>query len=353
MQVQAQSLSLQTESTSVQGSVSSTVIEAVPDVNHNPFYFATLLPGVVAHDEQLSSMTAYSFGVGMYSRDRLSAFSVNGTGRDLRPLMNQICENPAAFEQNVNENMLKDGSRVWIAWTNKTVFDNKGNLIEVMSIGTDITDRKQAEEVLLKNARLLRRAEEVAKFGSWEFLMDENRVHASEGARAIYGLETKDWYISDVRNIPLKAYQPMLERAMKDLIELGIPYNVEFKICRPTDGKIIDIHSIAEYNSTKNIVFGVIQDITEHKRAEKEKDTLQTQLLQAQKMESVGRLAGGVAHDFNNNLTAIIGYGKISLMKMAIGDPMRPNIEQILEAVRTGSTSNHRSSFFQQKAASQ
>lgn len=78
VQVQAQGVALQTETTSVQGSVSSTVIEAVPDVNHNPFYFATLLPGVVAHDEQLSSMTAYSFGVGMYSRDRLSAFSING-----------------------------------------------------------------------------------------------------------------------------------------------------------------------------------------------------------------------------------------------------------------------------------
>ena len=60
----------------------------------------------------------------------------------------------------------------------------------------------------------------------------------------------------------------MLEKALKGLIEEGKPYNVEFKIRRPPDGKIIDIHSIAEYSSEKGVVFGVIQDITERKRTE-------------------------------------------------------------------------------------
>jgi len=78
VQVQSEALTLQTESTSVQGRVDSNVIESVPDLNHNPFYFATLEAGIVARNEMASTTNPYSFGVGIYSRDRLSAFSVNG-----------------------------------------------------------------------------------------------------------------------------------------------------------------------------------------------------------------------------------------------------------------------------------
>ena len=70
------------------------------------------------------------------------------TGRDLPPLMDEICANPAAFEQNVNENMRRNGERVWIAWTNKMVLDSQGQVAEILSIGTDITARKRAEEEL-------------------------------------------------------------------------------------------------------------------------------------------------------------------------------------------------------------
>ena len=254
------------------------------------------------------------------------------TGRDLRPLMKNIRENPKAYENNINENMLRDGRRVWIAWTNKAVFDAEGTLVEVLSIGTDITNRKRADEILLRNARLLLRAEEVAKFGSWEFVLDENKVNASEGARAIYGLETGELRISDVRKIPLPEYRPMLDRALMDLIEQGIPYNVEFKICRPSDGKIIDIHSIAEYDAAKNVLFGVMQDITERLRTEEERDALKGQLLQAQKMESVARLAGGVAHDFNNMLSAILGHAELAMMRCTPSERIYADLKTIEKA---------------------
>ena len=77
-------------------------------------------------------------------------------GRDLRSLMDEVCENPAGFAENVNENMRRNGQRVWIAWTNKVVLDREGQVAEILSIGVDITARRQAE------AEIRRRSEELA-----------------------------------------------------------------------------------------------------------------------------------------------------------------------------------------------
>lgn len=66
-------------------------------------------------------------------------------GRDLKSLMQQICANPRAFEHNINENVKRNGERVWIAWTNKFVSDTAGNIQEIFSIGSDITEQREAE----------------------------------------------------------------------------------------------------------------------------------------------------------------------------------------------------------------
>ncbi len=71
-------------------------------------------------------------------------------GRDLRPLMDEICKNPASFEQNVNENMRRNGEHVWVAWTNKVVLDAQGQVAEILSIGADITERRLAEARVLR-----------------------------------------------------------------------------------------------------------------------------------------------------------------------------------------------------------
>ena len=76
------------------------------------------------------------------------------------------------------------------------------------------------------------------------------------------------------------------------------------------------------------------RDITEHLRTEDERAKLQDQLQQAQKMESIGRLAGGVAHDFNNMLSIILGYGDMVHQKLHPGDPLREEVEEILKAGR-------------------
>jgi two-component system, cell cycle sensor histidine kinase and response regulator CckA len=79
---------------------------------------------------------------------------------------------------------------------------------------------------------------------------------------------------------------------------------------------------------------GTILDITERKRAEDEKEKLQAQLSQAQKMESVGRLAGGVAHDFNNKLGIIIGNAEMAMMDAGVDAPIRQELQEIMKAAQ-------------------
>ena len=76
---------------------------------------------------------------------------------------------------------------------------------------------------------------------------------------------------------------------------------------------------------------GFVTDITERRRAMEERTRLQAQFLQAQKMESIGRLAGGVAHDFNNLLTVILGYSDM-LLSDSPPPPQRADLEQIRKA---------------------
>ena len=78
----------------------------------------------------------------------------------------------------------------------------------------------------------------------------------------------------------------------------------------------------------------VARDLTARKRAEEERDRLQEQLLQAQKMEAIGRLAGGVAHDFNNMLQTILGYAEMGLHSTDPSDPLHADLEQIRKAAR-------------------
>lgn len=85
----------------------------------------------------------------------------DSAGRDLQNLMQQICLDTKIFEQNVNENMRRGGERVWISWTNKIVLDAQGQVVEILSIGNDITERLRAEkEIRELNASLEKRVTE-------------------------------------------------------------------------------------------------------------------------------------------------------------------------------------------------
>jgi PAS domain S-box-containing protein len=83
---------------------------------------------------------------------------VETSGRDLTSLVYNVAKNPKAYEGHVNENIKKNGQRVWVAWTNKPLLDESGQLVEILSIGTDITKLVEAEKELRETMMELDRA---------------------------------------------------------------------------------------------------------------------------------------------------------------------------------------------------
>jgi signal transduction histidine kinase/ActR/RegA family two-component response regulator len=117
----------------------------------------------------------------------------------------------------------------------------------------------------LSEERLLR-AEMASKSGNWELHLDTGTMFGSIGARKLYGIEEPVMTYELVKDVPLPEYRPLLDKAVMDLIEKDIPYNVEFRIQNKVTGEIIDIHSICEYDKERRVLFGSIQDISDEKR---------------------------------------------------------------------------------------
>jgi len=282
---------------------------------------------------QISFMNEFGQRFFGYEEDEILNRNVVGTivpetestGRDLRPLMKHICENPAAFEQNINENILRDGRRVWVAWTNKTVFDAEGKPVEILSIGTDISERRRTEQELIKQAALLDAANEAIYVRT----LDNMITFWNSGAERLYGwsrTEALGRRITELGGVDQAAFM----EAHAELVEQGHWSGELTKTSKAGNECVIFCRwtVLRDAQGKLSEILAINTDITEKKK-------LESQFLRAQRMESIGSLAGGIAHDLNNILSPILMT--MPLLSEAVGDAeSRQMIDTVTECTKRG-----------------
>jgi len=158
-------------------------------------------------------------------------------------------------------------------------------------------------------------------------------VDANQAACKVHGYEHKELIgkpIMDLdRSLNEEQIQPLLKRILSGEVMLFETSHMK------KDGTVFPVEVSSKYleiGGDQKFIISIERDISERKLAEKEQEKLQAQLAQSQKMESIGRLAGGVAHDFNNMLSVIQGNTELALDGLPEGSPLLKHFDEITKA---------------------
>ncbi len=225
----------------------------------------------------------------------------------------------------------KKGERIFLDTVKAPIYDAHGNLTGLVSVSRDITERKQMEDALRTSEKFIRSILESVDEGF--IVIDRNYTIVSANKAYLNQVKMNLEKVVGRRcyEISHQIHQPChevgLDCAVKRTFDTGEPSTaMHVHQGDEKNPSYVEIKSYPLKDSWGNTVSAIeiINNITEKKR-------LEEQLRHSQKMEAVGQLAGGIAHDFNNILTAIIGYGSLMKMKMDEDDPMRFNLQQILD----------------------
>jgi len=280
-----------------------------------------------------------------YDRDELIGmtyrnYSSPETARHMYEVYHRIFESGNPEFMMDYEIIRKDGSVRTHQANAALLRDHAGEPKGFRILVRDVTERKKAEDALRLSEERYRTIldtmeegyYEVDLKGSFTFVNDAGCRLLGYERDELVGMNYRNYHSPETARHMYEVYHPMFETGKTEFL-------MDYEVIRK-DGSVRTHQAnstILRDHAGRPKGFRVLaRDITERKRAEDEKAKLEAQLLQAQKMESVGRLAGGVAHDFNNMLSVILGYTELIKLRL---EPDNPLLHDLMEIERAAGRS--------------
>lgn len=229
------------------------------------------------------------------------------------------------------EYICKDGATLWAELTAKPVFDETGRITEVIGVSRDISKRILVEKSLKKSEEKYRSLFENSRDVIYITSLDGKLIEFNPAGIELFGYAKEEIIGADI----LTLYDEPADRArFKETIrEKGYVRDYEVRFRKKDGARINCLLTSTYWQSEDGDVLGyqgIIRDITEQKR-------MMAQFQQIQKMEAIGTLAGGIAHNFNNLLMTIQGNTSLMLMKTPPDHPHYKKLKTIEEHIQYGS----------------
>jgi PAS domain S-box-containing protein len=235
---------------------------------------------------------------------------------------------------------------------NDVLFDKSGRALRMIATIKDVTELRESEARLLRSQRHLTQAQRVARIGSFERDLLTDKPYWSDECYRIIGLEPgSPPSLDPLLSLVLPEDRPLIIEGLAVSRAGGSPPPVEFRITLP-GGSVRTLHRESELIRDRDgrpvTMLGVLRDVTEIRSAERRRDELEAQLRHAQRLDAIGTLASGIAHDLNNTLVPVIAlvplmmrrtppesrsYRDLEILSMA-GDRARRLVQQILQFCR-------------------
>ena len=207
--------------------------------------------------------------------------------------------------------MRKDGTRFWAAGITARLNDQSGQLLGFSKVFRDLTEEKEVQDRLRDTQARLRVALVAARMGIWRLHVPTNTQRVDGSMARLLGLgegevvESYDLFREHIH----PEDRNEVDAAFARMAQTGGEMHVEFRVIRP-DGSIRWLldhgEAVRDASGAVEYLTGAAVDVTERRTAEE-------QLVEAQRMDAVGRLAGGVAHEINNMMTVILGFSAMLL----------------------------------------
>jgi PAS domain S-box-containing protein len=222
-----------------------------------------------------------------------------------------------------------DGTWHWTGFRGKVLCDEGGQPIRLAGVFVDVAERKEREEALRQSERRLRLMLEQMPAILWTTDTELRVTFASGAGLAALNLIPEQWLGRTILEYFQTEDRTLYPIAAHDRALAGESVNYELE----WQGRIFRTHLEPLRDTPGRIVgcIGVTLDVTAHRRGEAERRELEVRIQEAQKLESLGTLAGGLAHDFNNLLTGILGNASLALMDLPSESSARYPVQQVEE----------------------